>query len=48
LDIYLVKDWKVKYEVIEDHFGFWVDKGTIDTIGLMKIISRRVLDVKDV
>ena len=33
-------------EVIEDKFGFWKDKGTRDAIGLMRIISQRVLDVK--
>jgi len=34
-------------EVIkEDHFGFWKCKCTRDAIGLMRIISERVLGVK--
>ena len=31
----------------EDHFGFRKGKGTRDAIGLMRIISERVLDVKE-
>jgi hypothetical protein len=34
-------------EVIEDQFGFRKGKGTRDAIGLMRIISERVLDVKE-
>ena len=35
-------------EVIEgDQFGFRKGKGTRDTIGLMRIVSERVLDVKE-
>jgi Reverse transcriptase (RNA-dependent DNA polymerase). len=35
-------------EVIEEaQFGFQKGKGTRDTIGLMRIISERVLDVKE-
>ena len=31
----------------EDQFGFRKGKGTRDAIGIMKIISERVFDVKD-
>ena len=35
-------------EVIEEYqFGFRKGKGTSDAIGLMRIISERVLDVKE-
>ena len=34
-------------EVIEENlFGFWEGKGTRDAIGLMRIISERMLDIK--
>ena len=37
-----------KQKILEDQFGFWKDKGTTDAIGLMKIMSEKVLDIKGV
>ena len=37
---------KIEEVIEEDQFGFWKGKGTRDAIGLMSIISERVLDVK--
>ena len=34
-------------EVIEDQFGFRISKGPRDTIGLMRIVTEKVLDVKE-
>ena len=38
---------KIEEVVEEDQFGFRKGKGTRDAIGLMRIISERVLDVKE-
>ena len=37
---------KIEEVIGEDQFGFWKGKGTRDAIGLMRIISESVLDVK--
>jgi Reverse transcriptase (RNA-dependent DNA polymerase). len=34
-------------EVIEDQFGFQKGEDTRDAIGLMRILSERVLDIKE-
>ena len=38
---------KIEEVIEEDQFGFRKGKGTRDAIGLMRIISERVLDVKE-
>ena len=38
---------KVEEVIKEDHFGFWKSKGTRDDVGLMSIISEKVLGVKE-
>ena len=38
---------KIEEATEGDQFGFWKGKGTRNTIGLMRIISERVLDVKE-
>ena len=38
---------KIEEVIEEDQFGFRKGKGTIDAIGIMRIISERVLDVKE-
>ena len=38
---------KIEEVIEEDHFGFRKAKSTRDAIGLMRIISERVLDVKE-
>ena len=37
---------KIEEFIEGDQYGFWKDKGTRDAIGLMRITSERVLDVK--
>ena len=38
---------KIEEVIEEDQFGFRKGKGTRDAIGLMRIISERMLDVKE-
>ena len=38
---------KIEEVIEEDQFGFWKGKGTRDAIGLRRIISERMLDVKE-
>jgi len=38
---------KIKEIIEEDQFGFWKGKGTRDAIGLIRIISERVLGIKE-
>ena len=40
-------DSNIEEVIEEDQFGFRKGKGTRDDIGLMRIISERVLDVKE-